>query len=418
MNVEDGESLGHELHVPSGSTSSRPRVLVLAGMRPLPADSGGRLRLWHTIRGLAEVAEVDLLSPTPAEEPSTLHRDLVVSGTPSRRPLPARLADNLLSTAPSRVSHQREERSRLLDAVDLDDYDVLWFVDHAFWAAAAGRPRVSPAVFDFYDLESDKARSTLEPVRKELGTDPRALAHGLYRLALLRRDVGRWRRLERTIVAEADLVLACSSGDLSALAADGRGSVVPNGYEIEGEPAGRADREHRPPVLLLAGHMGYPPNTDAARWLVRDILPSVDADAVLHIVGKPGPVTSLQSPGRVAVLGRVADMSTQLAAATVCVVPIRSGSGTRIKILEAFAHGVPVVSTALGAAGLGAQDGQHLLIEDDPRAFAAAVNRVIADPALRVSLTASAHELWRQQFQWSGSRQRVRDVLAEVLRRS
>ena len=86
----------------------------------------------------------------------------------------------------------------------------------------------------------------------------------------------------------------------------------------------------------------------------------------------------LHQPGVLTVVGEVASMEGELARASVAVVPVRYGGGTRVKILESFAHRVPVVSTSLGAEGLDVEDGVHLLIADDPEQFAAAVVRLLA----------------------------------------
>lgn len=94
-------------------------------------------------------------------------------------------------------------------------------------------------------------------------------------------------------------------------------------------------------------------------------------------------------------------MAGQLAAADIAVVPIRFGGGTRIKILEAFAHGLPVVSTTVGCEGLDVIDGQHLLVADDPAAFAAACLRLSEDAELRTRLVTAAAELWKSRYRWT-----------------
>jgi glycosyltransferase involved in cell wall biosynthesis len=104
----------------------------------------------------------------------------------------------------------------------------------------------------------------------------------------------------------------------------------------------------------------------------------------------------------------------ELARASVAVVPIRYGSGTRIKILESFAHRVPVVSTTLGAEGLDVEDNVHLLLADDPEEFAAATVRLLGDPTLRVRLTEAARAYYLERFDGRAADMQVRRILQEV----
>ena len=111
----------------------------------------------------------------------------------------------------------------------------------------------------------------------------------------------------------------------------------------------------------------------------------------------PG-LEALADPPDVTLVGHVPDMATELALADLVVVPLRFGSGTRLKVLEAFAQRVPVVSTTLGAEGLGVVDGQHLLTADTAEGIAAACARLLEDVDLRATLTGAAHELFMERF--------------------
>ncbi len=111
-------------------------------------------------------------------------------------------------------------------------------------------------------------------------------------------------------------------------------------------------------------------------------------------------------------------MEEELARASVAVVPIRYGSGTRVKILESFAHRVPVVSTTLGAEGLDVEDGVHLLLADGPEEFAAATVRLLGDPQLRVGLTEAAEAHYLERYDGRLADQGVRRLVEEVARAS
>ena len=107
-------------------------------------------------------------------------------------------------------------------------------------------------------------------------------------------------------------------------------------------------------------------------------------------------------------------MSSELARASVAVVPIRYGGGTRVKILESFAHRVPVVSTTLGAEGLDVQDDVHLLLADDPDEFAAATVRLIGDPALRTRIADKAEKLYLDRYDGRAADEGIRRLLEDL----
>ena len=132
--------------------------------------------------------------------------------------------------------------------------------------------------------------------------------------------------------------------------------VIRNDYPQPAVPVGRT-AVASPPVIVFQGTLRYPPNADAARYLVEDVAPRLRAlvpGAQIRLVGVAPPALSeLDDPPSVTLMGQVPDITDELRRADVIVIPMRYGSGTRIKILEAFAHRIPVVSTTMGAEGLG-----------------------------------------------------------------
>ena len=140
-------------------------------------------------------------------------------------------------------------------------------------------------------------------------------------------------------------------------------------------------------TILFQGTLRYPPNADAARYLIDELRPAIVRlvpNAAVRLVGVTTPtIAALGDRPGVTVVGRVPDIDTELARADLVLVPIRFGSGTRIKILEAFAHRIPVVSTVLGAEGLDVVDECHLLLADTPDAIAVACARLLDDESRR-----------------------------------
>ncbi|HEX5587785.1 MAG TPA: glycosyltransferase family 4 protein, partial [Acidimicrobiia bacterium] len=146
--------------------------------------------------------------------------------------------------------------------------------------------------------------------------------------------------------------------------------------------------------LLFVGNLTYAPNEEAAAILAREVLPLVRAarpPATLELVGAPSPaVQSLDGNPGVRVRGFVPDLAPEYAAADVVVVPLVDGAGTRIKVLEAFAHRRPVVATPAAVAGLAVTDGVDVLLAHTPPELARAVERVLADPGLADALVTAA----------------------------
>jgi glycosyltransferase involved in cell wall biosynthesis len=161
-------------------------------------------------------------------------------------------------------------------------------------------------------------------------------------------------------------------------------------------------------MVAFSGNLEYHPNVEAVRWFAKEIWPRVHEalpDAEWRLIGRnPEAVAWMVSDlPRTTLTGPVEDALESLAAAKVCVVPLLSGSGTRFKILEAWAAERAVVSTSIGAEGLGARDGEHLLIADHADAFAAAVARLWNDAELRSRLGQAGRVLYEERFSWSSA---------------
>jgi glycosyltransferase involved in cell wall biosynthesis len=180
--------------------------------------------------------------------------------------------------------------------------------------------------------------------------------------------------------------------------------VVPNGVDCQAYAALPTGRASGQPLLLYIGTMSWGPNVSAARFLARAVLPQVRQafpDAGLRIVGKDptAEVRALAALPGVEVTGGVPDVIQHLREAALLAVPLDSGGGTRLKILEAFAAGLPVVSTPVGCEGLRVIHGQHLWVA--PRdAFAAGVCTVLGDDSLAGHLAEKGRALARAAYDW------------------
>jgi glycosyltransferase involved in cell wall biosynthesis len=192
--------------------------------------------------------------------------------------------------------------------------------------------------------------------------------------------------------------------------------VVPNG--VERDALGRRNTP-RPGRLIYPGAITYSANFDAVRYFVDDIFPLIRAgrsDASFTVTGATGnhDLGSFSDRGPIAFTGRVDDVSHLIGQSSVCVVPLRIGGGTRLKILQAMALGTPVVTTTKGAEGLEVTPESDILIADTPSTFAAQVLRVLDDFVLRARLAANGRRLVERLYTWDRIGAQFEDVLSEA----
>jgi glycosyltransferase involved in cell wall biosynthesis len=403
--------------------------LLVADNVPWPPVGGGLVRLAQVVEAVASAADVDLFvlhnqSLSKVEVPSTVR---VVRSKSVQNPRPStalrwRLEWALRRGLPVEVVRPRADphpRAALREWA-LPRYDVVWFSTARAYEWL-GRPDLGPTIVDLDNLEDVKARLRAELMEDELrSAGGRTSLRSRLAWYQVRLNGSDWGRFQKSVAAQVERVVIASDLD-AARSGLSNVTVVPNTYPRPRPPVGNPAVDG-PPVVLFQGNLGYPPNIDAAQWLATAIAPRIRAavpTAEVRLVGRPGAnVLQLHRPGVVTVVGEVPSMEAELARASVAVVPIRYGSGTRVKILESFAHRVPVVSTALGAEGLDVDDGVHLLVADDPEEFAAATVRLLEDPELRLRLTGAAEERYRDRYDGRLADRGVRRLVEDVARAS
>lgn len=369
---------------------------------------GGALRSASLVEYLARRYSVDAVvcheegSPDPAPFPPGVAREVRLLTLPahSRRAL-ARVLRNtvrLLRHTPPLFDRYSGLGTSLAHIIGDRQYEVA-VIEH-FWCASYAevlRPRCSTLVLDLHNVESKLHATTAESLR-----EPLALA--------FRRFAESYQRLERQLLPRFDRILVTSEDDralIGALVPPERLVVYPNALPSLPLPD-VAERN----AVVFSGNLEYHPNRDAVRHFRREVWPLLAArwpDLEWWLVGKNphGVAREVDGDPRIRLIGAVDDAVRELAAARVCVVPVLAGSGTRVKILEAWAAGRAVVSTTLGAEGLEAKDGEHLLLADNAASFARAVTRLLESAELRQRLGNAGRRLYLEKFTWESAWRRL-----------
>ncbi len=271
-------------------------------------------------------------------------------------------------------------------------------IEH-FWCAPYARslrPHCDRLVLDLHNIESELAASHARATR---GLE--SMAHARFAAA--------YRRMESEWLRHFDIVLVASEED-RARVEHPHVRVFPNALpEIARPNVAEAN------CILFSGNLEYHPNVEAVRWFrahvwprLRDRFPELEwrlAGASAH-----GIANLVAGDKRIRVLPPMKDAIPVLAEAKVCVVPLLSGSGTRFKILESWAAARAVVSTRIGAEGLGAQSGEHLLLADDPQDFADGVARLLEDGYMRERVGEAGRALYLKKFTWATAWKRLAEA--------
>ncbi len=390
------------------------RILFVTEKFPHPTDDGGQIRSFHVLAALASAFPVTLLShaaPSAADEEAirSLGVELVACG--AKRPawtVPWFAAQALVTREPypMRKNFSRAILQAIRACVATGDVRALHLnhLDAAQYVEHLGEDRAKVrAVFDTHNLLARMyerfAATARDPLRRGYTT------------------IQWWRmaRYEPAILRAVDRVLVCSDleRDLVRVAGARNAMVVPNGIDVGAHAGARARDPRGPsgtptadaPTILFTGGLAYAPNAEGVRWFVVEVLPELRKLLPRFrfvVVGKGAPASlrALAVPGEIEFAGWVDDVRAKLAEADVSVAPLRVGGGTRIKILESMAAGVPVVATRVGAEGIDARDGESIVLADEPAAMARAIASLARDPSRAASISAAARRLVAARYDW------------------
>ncbi|NLV75117.1 MAG: glycosyltransferase [Chloroflexi bacterium] len=400
-----------------------PHILFLTPQVPYPPEQGTTLRNYNILRLASRHARVSLLclgapaSGLAPELTNLCQQVLVVPEPPARSKW-----QRLLTLAASKRAdvaqrlYTADMQERLNSLLCSGNYDALQVEGIELAGYVLGLPAEIqvPIIFDDQNAEFQlQARAAQVAWRQE-----RNLAKALYSAV----QSHRLRKLEHVVCTRADVVTVCSQEDaatLQRLDSSIRTVVLPNGIDTHLITPGSTPAPLQHPAVVFTGKMDYRPNLDGISWfsseiwpLVRQVLP----EAQLYIVGqRPLPeVQALHGQAGITVTGRVPEVLPYLAAADCIIAPLRIGGGTRLKLLEAMAAGKPIVATALAAEGLHAESGAHLLLAEEPAAFAQAILAILNDRTLAESLGSQARAFVSQHYEWDRLEPHLLEVYTQI----
>ena len=405
--------------------SKQRRILILTPQLPYPPHQGTSLRNYHIIRGLAVKNEVHLLSLVEGNQnasPSTIGPLLELCAGIRTVPVPKRTARQrlwqLLTDARPDMAHRLESAAfdvalrqflmeMRIDVVQVEGIELA----RAIPLTRAVSPG-SKVVFDDHNAEAElQARA----FRTDLG-EIRRWPVAAYSFIQSRR----LRRYEAKACREADGVTAVSEADavkLKALVPGLTVTTIPNSIDVaqySGESAGKVPEYD----IVFSGKMDYRPNVDAMLWFGREIWPLIVAarpGTTWAIVGqKPHPrLAWLKEEAGVTVTGRVEEVQPYLAGAAVYVMPLRMGSGTRLKLIEAMAAAKAVVSTSIGAEGFPVSDSEQIKLAEAPETFASTIVALLANSGERRRLGRAARA-FAEQYDWRRIVPRFEEVYERI----
>jgi len=404
------------------------RVLALCFNWPWPVRSGGQHRLTAMLKALSELGPLELciVSPQPPDDEgraATLEALHPVHALeiPLREHPKRRLNLTSWSNAPwwDPWGGFDFEAARRLIRAELRDphFGVVWSYSAiparllAGWDAPV-RVLDLPELPDVAQLRHGGLGSPR--------SGPIGYASGLKWKGITKVRAFALRRVHRRACAEASHVVVCSEADREAIRYASEVLVVPNGYDIPRIPVGRRTLDGQARTLMFPGMFLTPANKEGAVFFAREVMPRVRQrlpDAHIRIVGQPSPeVLALSGCDGVEIVGAVDSIEDELVKADAVVVPLRIGTGTRLKILEAWAHAIPVVSTTVGAEGLPVLDRTNLLLADSAAELADACVQVLTDKNLRVRLGDAGRRTAESGFSWTGIQADFATALRAALR--
>ena len=397
------------------------KILFLSPTVPFPLTDGGRIRVFNLLKQIAQKSEVTLLAletqPTDADGVAELRAfGIRVHLVPNAPTLPrvslGTLAKAFFKRQPITVARYDVPayRRKLRELLANETFDLVHY--EMFHVAQFHTETDLPSVLSQQNVDS--------AIWRRLCSET---ANPFYKFVYWTQQLA-FQRYERLLSPNFNAV-ACTS-DIDAAVFEAHCTkdaieIIPNGVDITHY---RPDFTTEAPAhLIYIGSMDWYPNEDAVVFFADEVLPRIQEevpDVAFSIVGgnPSARVQKLAERNRIVVTGRVPEIKPYFAEATVFVVPLRIGSGTRLKILEALAMGKAVVSTSVGAEGLDLRDGEEIFIADAPTDFADAVTRLLTDSERRRRMGENGRARVERDYDWRRIGERLYTLYTRILQYS
>ena len=394
------------------------KILFLSPTVPFPLTDGGRIRVFNLLKQIGKKSDVTLLAletqPTDAEGVAQLQQfGIQVHLVPNTPTLPrvslGTLVNAFLKRQPITVARYAlpAYRQKFRELVATENFDIVHY--EMFHTAQFRTDTDLPGVLSQQNVDSAIWRRLCGET-----------ANPFYKFAYWTQQLA-FQRYERVLSPKFDAVTCTSAIDAAVFqrhCSEDNIEIIPNGVDVTHyQPDFTSEA---PAHLIYIGSMDWYPNEDAVAFFADEILPGIQdkvSDVQFSIVGgnPSARVQRLAEREGVVVTGRVPEIKPYFAEATVFVVPLRIGSGTRLKILEALAMGKAIVSTSVGAEGLDLKDGEEIFIADEPIAFADAVTRLLTDASLRRRIGENGRARVERDYDWRSIGEKLHQLYTKIL---
>ncbi len=392
------------------SPKAKIRILYVTRTLPCPPSQGSHLRILNIGRNFQQYADVTFLYAGPQPDADRVAATKLQFPNLIIMPTLEKKLSGFLETHryrfkfhwpwyhSNKVSHGDRKRFAEL----CNEHDVVWF--HTLAPADSfGQYRFANSVIDLDDLNHVKFSQRVE---MERALRARIAAQIL---------AYKWRRWEMRALDRFTLVNVCSEEDKGILGGSDRIHVIPNGFERPAnQPVWKACRNMR---LGFIGLLDYAPNAYGLKWFGENVWPLILKelpDASVRIIGRIPEKNSFQDYPRFESLGFLPDTFDEFATWSAMIVPLHFGGGTRLKILDAFSKMCPVVSTSVGAHGLGVTDNRNVLLADDPASFARACIRLLQEPDQGQVLATDGWDFFEKLYTWEAIGPQIEGVVRKA----
>lgn len=392
------------------------KILTVMPYSPVPADFGGALRENYLLQSLASEHEVTLLTFGDAEQkelfieefPEPIDNLIMIEEPWERR---HRRIAQLYSVLTSRSyyynnSYSEEMQQKINELLATGAFDAA----HCEFSVMGN--------YDFGDEVlkiMDTHNVEYENFRRMSEKSSSALRRWFYR-----HEYEKVFEEETKALSEQDVIFSTSDQDRSIMqedVPDVTNHIIPNGVDTSYFKPNEAV-DVQPNSIVFTGMMAYTPNHDGMHYFLDEIYPHIleeKPDTKVYIVGnRPPQDLKERASEQVKVTGFVDDVRPYVWQSSVFVVPLRMGSGTRLKVVESLAMKKPVVSTSLGCEGIAVEDGKSILIEDDPEAFARSILRLFEDRELYDELTENGYEVIKNNYEWESIGDKMLEVYSSL----